>query len=250
VHTFTKVTTIAHFQPNGPSSTPEKDMNTSHHGSSPNIPIIILIVLAIIGACAFILLFVWWYRGRRRRGARGNHIYPFSGGTENLAWRQRFGRAFDKRPYFGVESNPRHMINRGTDRSFGNNHRRGTTPTPFLEQPSTEVLVIGNPGLSSPHVRFEKLLGDSEDKSGNRTERRTREATAQRDRPPTYYTNTTGLATIATTLPLYSAIDPSPISERSDISTTPTASTPISPFSGRRSQSARLSPQTPIGRKF
>lgn len=257
MHTFTKVTTIAQFQPSSPSRTPESDMNTLHHGASPNVPMIILIVLGIIGACALLLLFIWWYRGRRRRGIRRNHIYPFSGGRGNLAERQPFGRASDKRQYFRIETNPQHRINRAADRSFGNNHVRGATLTPFLEQTRTDVLAIGNPGVSSPHVRFEKLVKDSEKKnSEDRAERRIREGTSQRDRPPTYYTNTTGLLTIATSLPLYSAVDPSPISERSEASmtpttsTTPTPSTPISALAARRGQPVHFSPLTPFGRKF
>ncbi|KAF7761414.1 hypothetical protein Agabi119p4_9406 [Agaricus bisporus var. burnettii] len=234
VHIITTATSSALFQPSNPSD----------DGPPLDIIMIVLIVLGTVAVCSLFLSFIWWYKGRRYRPSDSD-MYRFSEKPENLAWGERLRRALGKHTYSGVESNPRQIMNLFTVGSFGNNRGR-TTPTPFPEQISTDVIQIGRPELSSPHVRFQKSFRDSESDPEDGVQHGIGESTTGYNRPPSYYTNSTGLATIATTLPQYSAVVPSPISEHSDTSTTPISSPLMPLFSKGRGSGrplARFSPR-------
>lgn len=258
VHTYTKVTTIASFRalPTHPSGKPGRDTRKmdGSPSSSQNIGMIIMAVMGGLVVTALALLAIWWFKYRRRR--RSNYNYQFTGyGSESpksSAWSQRFRWALAKSPHERTDSDPEYKADRFTIGSFGDSQERITTPTPFYGQRSTETLT-GKPGPSSLHVQFAQPPGGDGD-SENQGRPRAREGLTQRDRPPTYYTTSTGVATIATTLPQYSAYDPSPISERSELPDTPTTmSMPLSPLSIRekyRRPEPRSSPLTPIGEKF
>ncbi|KXN91815.1 hypothetical protein AN958_11965 [Leucoagaricus sp. SymC.cos] len=203
--------------------------------------------------CALVLLLVYWCRNRRKL----NRYHRAEGSVDSLespTWGQRFGLAFSRRPHQRLDSGS-DSAHRLTIGSFGNSRERITTPTPYYGQRSTEHLAPKSTPLAVPRVQFAVSFADSDDAEG-RVRSRNMQGMVSRDRPPTYHTNSTGIATIATTLPQYSAVDPSPISERAELPDTPTTvPIPQSPLYRRektRGSAGRPSqpPLTPIGEKF
>jgi len=197
-------------------------------------------VMGGLVVCALSLLALYWCRRRGRRPPS----YEFAAYSsvamtpKSPTWGRRFDSAWTHRLH-------------GTG-SFGSSSRgRITTPNPYYgtrsANASTEKL-----GLSAaPWVHFADV---SRDDDGVEVQARLQngEGPSQSERPPTYYTTSTG-ATIATTLPLYSTHDPSPISERSSgFPDTPTTAASNSPLLGRGKprRARRGNPLTPIGEKF
>lgn len=153
-----------------------------------------------------------------------------------------------------LNPDPYIIANRATIASFGNSEENTTTARPFYGQESTDSLALAPISTKTPRVQFAAppTDGNGLDVEG-KVRPRNREGVVQTERPPTYYTNITGIATIATNLPQYSIYDPSPVSERSGLPDTPTSSVPSSPLYGReklRRSAASRYPLTPIGEKF
>ncbi|KAF9450225.1 hypothetical protein P691DRAFT_758391 [Macrolepiota fuliginosa MF-IS2] len=240
VHTFTQVTTIASFRalPSQNVTNPNRDTRSTDGSSSPNVGVIIMGIMGGLVVCALSLLAIYWYRRRGRRPPS----YEFAGYSsvartpKSPTWERRFDSAWARRLH--------------ETGSFGGSSReRITTPTPFRGTRNLDASAEKLSLSTVPRVIFQEVSRDDE---GVEVMLRDREGPSQRDRPPTYYTYSTGGATIATTLPLYSAYDPSPISEWSELPDTPTTITSHSPLIGRGKprRSRRGNPLTPIGEKF
>lgn len=228
---------------------------TGGGSSSPSVGVVILAVMGGLVVCALALLALYWCRRRRRR----RPDYEFAGyGYEpprSDTWRQRFGWALGRHPHERLDSSPGsdNSVTRITIGSFGNSRERITTLTPFYGRRGIDALAQQPHPHPALRVQFTEPFRDDDSGVKGQARPRNRDGWTPRDRPPTYHTTSTGIATIATTLPLYSAYDPSPISERSEIPDTPTTvTTPRSPLYGREKprRSPRANPLTPVGEKF
>ncbi|KAJ3558707.1 hypothetical protein NP233_g11457 [Leucocoprinus birnbaumii] len=262
VHTFTEVTTIASFRAIPTSKNTKGDMRdtTGSSSSPPNIGVIVAAVMGSLAACAVGLLLIYWCKRSRRRKFEFDYTESHGPLPTGVVW------PFVRQPHTRLNSEPS-PADRATIGSFGNSQEMLTirtggsyleTATTNIQAPSSTVdLSPAQPAASSSDNLDVSLEGQARP--------RKREGLVQRERPPTYVTNTTGIATIATNgthgtaLPQYSAYDPSPISERSEFSdflNTPTSSsTPTSPVYGRDKYRRPIRyphnyPLTPIGEKF
>jgi hypothetical protein len=191
--------------------------------SSPNAGLIIAGVMGGLVFCALTLLLVYWWNTRRRRF---RDRYPTSGYTTSSlpTWRERFEPTSSHQP--DGESN------RTTIGLYWNSQEWSTTPAPFYARERAINSLSPNPTSSTlPLVLHTEPFNDDSVNAEGQLRPRNREGMVQGERPPTYHTNTTGIATIATSLPQYSVHEPSPISERSEYLDTPTATTGSLPFS-------------------